>query len=112
MDIVDRVVYVKWFHEQDISIQEFLTIPDDILAKMGLRSRTVSFDKLYSNTVKKEEVIYFKDFSFAYEREKNLDIPSLSIPCGSVVAVIEKMEQVSQLLADVCVAWKRKQAVQ
>lgn len=57
---------------------------------MGLRSRTVSFDKLYSNTVKKEEVIYFKDFSFAYEREKNLDIPSLSIPCGSVVAVIGK----------------------
>lgn len=91
MDIVDRVVYVKnGFIEQDISIQEFLTIPDDILAKMGLRSRTVSFDKLYSNTVKKEEVIYFKDFSFAYEREKNLDIPSLSIPCGSVVAVIGK----------------------
>ena len=52
MDIVDRVVYVKnGFIEQDISIREFLTIPDDIRAKMGLRSRAVSFDKLYSCTV-------------------------------------------------------------
>lgn len=91
MDIVDRVVYVKnGFIEQDISIQEFLTIPDSTLAEMGLRSRTISFDKLYTNAIPKEDVICFKDFSFAYEKKKNLEIPALSIPCGSVVAVIGK----------------------
>lgn len=91
MDIVDRVVYVKnGFIEQDISIQEFLTIPDSTLAEMGLRSRTISFNKLYTNAVPKENVLCFKDFSFAYEKKKNLEIPALSIPCGSVVAVIGK----------------------
>ena len=57
---------------------------------MGLRSRTISFDKLYTNAIPKEDVICFKDFSFAYEKKKNLEIPALSIPCGSVVAVIGK----------------------
>lgn len=45
---------------------------------------------MYSNAVPKEDVIYFKDFSFAYEKKINLEIPALSIPCGSVVAVIGK----------------------
>ncbi|MDO4280078.1 MAG: energy-coupling factor ABC transporter ATP-binding protein [Peptococcaceae bacterium] len=91
MDIVDRVIYVKNGRiDQDISIQEFLAIPADTLASMGLRARTISFDKLSALPAKNTEMIDFKDFSFAYDKEKNLDILSLSIPCGSVVAVIGK----------------------
>lgn len=91
MDIVDRVIYVKdGSIEQDISIQQFLQIPNDTLSKMGLRSRTISFDKLQPCPIKKTKTICFKDFTFAYEKEKNLDIPFLSIPCGSVIAVVGK----------------------
>ena len=94
MDIADRVIYIKnGCIDRDLSIQEFSRIPGSILSQMGLRSRTVSFDKLrpYIAPSKREKKeIQFSDFSFAYNKEQNLDIPFLSIPCGSVIAVIGK----------------------
>ena len=57
---------------------------------MGLRSRKISFDNIQFPAIKSRDYIYFKDFSFSYEKEKNVNIKSLMIPCGSVVAIIGK----------------------
>lgn len=91
MDIADRVIYIKDGKIlQDITINEFKKISIDTLSKMGLRSRKISFDNIQFPAIKSRDYIYFKDFSFSYEKEKNVNIKSLMIPCGSVVAIIGK----------------------
>lgn len=91
MDIADRVIYIKDGKIlQDIPINEFKKISIDTLSKMGLRSRKISFDNIQFPAIKSRDYIYFKDFSFSYEKEKNVNIKSLMIPCGSVVAIIGK----------------------
>ena len=91
MDIADRVIYIKDGKIlQDIPINEFKKISIDTLSQMGLRSRKISFDNIQFPAIKSRDYIYFKDFSFSYEKEKNVNIKSLMIPCGSVVAIIGK----------------------
>ena len=75
---------------QDITIDEFKKLSTNTLEKMGLRSRKISFDNIQTPVIESQDYIHFKDFSFAYEKEKNMDIKSLMIPCGSVVAIIGK----------------------
>lgn len=91
MDIADRVIYIKEGEIlQDITIHEFKKLSTNTLEKMGLRSRKISFDNIQTPVIESQDYIHFKDFSFAYEKEKNMDIKSLMIPCGSVVAIIGK----------------------
>ena len=91
MDIADRVIYIKEGEIlQDITIDEFKKLSTNTLEKMGLRSRKISFDNIQTPVIESQDYIHFKDFSFAYEKEKNMDIKSLMIPCGSVVAIIGK----------------------
>ncbi len=91
MDIADRVIYIKEGKIlQDFTIDQFKKLSTSTLAKMGLRSRRISFDNIQIPTVESRDYIQFKDFSFCYEKEKNVNIESLTIPCGSVVAIIGK----------------------
>ena len=75
MDIADRVIYIKEGKIlQDFTIDQFKKLPTSTLAKMGLRSRRISFDNIRIPTVESRDYIQFKGFSFSYEKEKNVNI--------------------------------------
>ena len=57
---------------QDITIDEFKKLSTNTLEKMGLRSRKISFDNIQTPVIESQDYIHFKDFSFAYEKEKNM----------------------------------------
>lgn len=53
-----------------------------------MRAREISFEGVRLSGAASDEVLYFNDMVFSYGREQALEIPSLKIPCGSIVAVI------------------------
>jgi energy-coupling factor transport system ATP-binding protein len=91
-DIADRIIYMESGEiVKDYSREEFLCLSDDVRSDMGLRF--IDIDSL--NHVKINDsnscsnTIRFEDFKFSFEKkEKVLDINSLEIPEGLIVAII------------------------
>lgn len=67
------------------------TLPEEKLAKMGLRSFSYEHLKI-ENTKEAEASLGIRDFSFRYKnaKKKSLSIDALDLPKASVVAVIGK----------------------
>ena len=89
MDLADRVVIMdRGRIVEDLSIDAFRRLTPQALAERGLRAREISFEGLRLPGEASDEMLYFNDMVFSYGREQALEIPSLKIPCGSIVAVI------------------------
>ena len=89
MYLVDRVVIMEHGRiVDDLPIDDFRRLTPQALTERGLRAREISFDGLRLSRAESDEVLYFNDMVFSYGREQALEIPSLKIPCGSIVAVI------------------------
>lgn len=89
MDLADRVVIMdRGRIVEDLSIDAFRRLTPQALAERGLRAREISFEGVHLSGAVSDEMLYFNDMVFSYGREQALEIPSLKIPCGSIVAVI------------------------
>ena len=90
-EICDRVIYMdKGKILKDLSMTEFQKIDKDEREVLGLR--TLDMDLSYMKPVpfQPDEFMELKDFKFNYGKENVLDIVSLTVPVGSVIAVIGK----------------------
>ncbi len=87
-DLCDRVVYLKKGQiAQDLAGKEFWAFTTDKIREMGLRTLQMHpYAKL--DIAEPRGTIQLKDFSFAYDKEIALNIPSLSLPQGGIIAVI------------------------
>lgn len=88
-DLCDRVVYMKdGCVEQDISMNEFLGYPPELITSLGLRP--VCMDTLKSQTVafQKEGKLVLRNFSFSYEREEAIRISEIILPEHGIIAVV------------------------
>ena len=72
----------------DLPIDDFRRLTPQALTERGLRAREISFDGLRLPGAASDEALCFNDVVFSYGRERALEIPTLKIPCGSIVAVI------------------------
>lgn len=88
-EICDRVIYMKKGKIVfDISMTEFKTFSPERLEELGLR--TMLPEHLQVNQIPEEpsQEILLKNFTFSYRNKAVLDIPSVSLPVGGVIAVI------------------------
>lgn len=90
MEVVDRVVILQNGKiKKDVNIEEFLNYNDTEIASMGLRSKNPGFFREMFALNDKLNMINIKNFAFSYEKKHSLlNIPSLSIPKKSVVAIL------------------------
>lgn len=90
MDVVDRIIILQNGQiERDIDAASFWKYDDTEVIHMGLRSRNPTVFQKNTFHKSKKGVINIYDFSFAYDKKHPLlDIPMLSIPKGSIVAVL------------------------
>lgn len=89
MDLADCVVIMdRGRIVEDLSIDAFRRLTPQALAERGLRASEISFEGVHLSGAVSDEMLYFNDMVFSYGREQALEIPSLKIPCGSIVAVI------------------------
>lgn len=90
MDVVDRIIILQNGQiERDIDAASFWKYDDTEVIHMGLRSRNPTVFQKNTFHKSKKGVINIYDFSFAYDKKHSLlDIPMLSIPKGSIVAVL------------------------
>ncbi|MDR2672295.1 MAG: energy-coupling factor ABC transporter ATP-binding protein [Coriobacteriales bacterium] len=90
--LCDRVIYMRAGRiEQTFTWEELEALPLQKRTSMGLR--VLSLDELKlspSGTVAPlTDTLEFSDFVYTYKRgEKALDIPSISLPRGAVIAVV------------------------
>lgn len=86
MDLVDRVVIMEHGRiVDDLPIDDFRRLTPQALTERGLRAREISFDGLRLPGAASDEALCFNDVVFSYGRERALEIPTLKIPCGSVI---------------------------
>lgn len=89
MDLVDRVLILdRGRIVEELPIDAFRRLTPQELTERGLRAREISFDGLRLPGATSDEEICFNNVVFSYGREYTLGIPTLKIPCGSIVAVI------------------------
>ena len=90
MDVVDRIIILQDGQiEKDIDAASFGEYNDTEVMRMGLRSLNPTLFQEIPSMNQDKSVINIHDFSFAYDKKHPLlDIPVLSIPKGSIVAVL------------------------
>ncbi len=87
VDLADRVLYMeKGCIVQDMPVQSFLKLSEDNLKEMGLRS--VALQCFPVGEAESLPQITIEDFSLTHEKKQVLNIESLKIPKGSIVAVL------------------------
>ena len=88
-EVCDRVICMKdGMISVDIPMDDFCSISDECLQKMGLRPIHGSLPNWQMMTAYGTEAIELHDFRFSYEKEMVLNIDSLKLPSGSIIAVI------------------------
>ncbi len=88
-EVCDRVIYLQEGRVvRDLPAAEFYALPEKQLAQMGLRSLRMEPLRQPVAPVEPEQTIELRDFLFSYGAEPILQIPSLSLPRGGVIAVI------------------------
>ena len=88
-EVTDRVIYMEDGRiVEDVSAQEFWNIPADTIRQRGLRSIVpVSFQEKQP-LHQRHGTLEIKNFYFSYQGVLDLEVPSVSIPAGSVVGII------------------------
>ena len=90
-EICDRVIYMDQGRIiKDVSMEEFKKTKKEELEKLGLRTLDLKLSHEKPAGVQSAKMLEFKDFRFRYEKEPVLNMDPLSVPEGSVVAVIGK----------------------
>ena len=92
-DVCDRVVCMRNGSVTcDTSMAHFKELPDQTIKEMGLRSlfmhMELELNKCERTATKPSGSLILKDFKFTYHDTVALDIDELTIPKGSIVAVI------------------------
>lgn len=86
-DLADRVLYMeKGCIVRDMSMQSFLTLSEDVLCSMGLRS--VSPRCFPVIEPESSPQITIEKFSLIHEKKQVMNIDRLKIPKGSITAVL------------------------
>lgn len=85
--LADRVLYMeKGSIVKDMSMQSFLTLSEDVLHSMGLRSVV---PRCFPNGEPESSIqISIEEFSLIHEKRQVLNIDRLEIPKGSIIAVL------------------------
>ena len=90
-EVCDRVVYLqKGEIAMDLPAAQFYTLPAAQIAQMGLRPLTMGAHACVGTVWDSSDKIELREFSFSYDREPVLQIPSLTFPQGAIIAVIGK----------------------
>lgn len=88
-DICDRVIYMADGEiKMDVSMDQFKKMDKLKLEEMGLRSLDMDLSDLEPIDFQERGTLEFKDFKFKYAGETAIDVENLTVPIGSVVAVI------------------------
>lgn len=88
-EICDRVIYMKDGKVLfDLSINEFLQFSQEQMENLGLRTLSPEKLKVSGNFVSPDRELLLKNFNFSYKNKDALQIPSLSLPVGGIIAVI------------------------
>lgn len=92
MDICDRVLYMKNGEvEKDYSISEFKNMSRDKQKEKGIRSLTsVKLERPPINNLQAKCILQLKNLMYIKKRKEILNIPSMNIQSGKVVAIIGK----------------------
>lgn len=89
IDICDRVVYMADGEIQmDISMNQLKSMDKGRLKEMGLRTLNMEMSDLPDAKFQSNGYLEFKDFKFKYNGRAAINIENLSVPIGSIVAVI------------------------
>lgn len=87
--VIDRVLYMeKGQIIDDLTYEEATGVSVTELIKRGLRPFDLANYPLTENTYDESGEIILSDFEFGYDKRKNLNIKSLSLPQGNIVAII------------------------
>lgn len=88
-ELCDRVVY---FHDGeavwDCTIEEFAACSEEKRLAMGLRMLHRERVSFREEVKEKREELVLKQYHYCYKKEPALNIESLSVPLGAIVAVI------------------------
>ncbi len=88
MDVCDRVLYLKDGQiASDMPVEQFRALPSEKIVEMGLRALQLELPARKLPPVS-AETIQLRDFSFSYDAEPILRIPTLTLPKGGIIAVI------------------------
>lgn len=89
MDVCDRVIYLKNGKiTMDLPAEQFYALSTEQISQMGLRSLRMELPSSAQTFMETADKIELRDFSFAYDKEPILQISSLTLPKGAVIAVI------------------------
>lgn len=90
-EICDRVIYMANGEIQmDVTMDEFKKLDRNILKEKGLRTLDMDLSHLEPVAFKGRGTMEIKDFKFKYNGEVAINMDDISVPLGSVVAVIGK----------------------
>ena len=88
-EVCDRVVYLKDGEiTEDLPAELFYALPAERISQMGLRTLTMECHNCAKTFLESADKMELRDFSFSYDTEPILQIPSLTLPQGAVIAVI------------------------
>ncbi len=73
---------------QDLPAELFYALPAERISQMGLRTLTMECHNCAKTFLESADKMELRDFSFSYDTEPILQIPSLTLPQGAVIAVI------------------------
>lgn len=88
-EVCDRVVYLKDGEiTEDLPAAQFYALSAEQISQMGLRTLTMDCHNCAKTFLESADKIELCDFSFSYDTEPVLQIPSLTLPKGAIIAVI------------------------
>lgn len=89
MDVCDRVVYLKNGKiKRDMPVEQFYMLSAEQISKMGLRTLSMGLPNCIQTSAEIADEIELRNFSFSYDTDPILQISSLALPKGAVIAVI------------------------
>ena len=88
-DLCDRVVYMKDGQVGfDVPMAEFARNTDEQLHQLGLRGLHLEIEDQCKPVYQAAQRMKLENFNFSYDEKDALRIPELSLPVGSIIAVI------------------------
>lgn len=88
-EICDRTIYMKDGKVIfDIPMKEFASFPSEKISKLGLRTLRADNLSIPQKFFNAEETLKLNKIRFSYKEKEVLNIPEISLPIGSIIAVI------------------------
>ncbi|MGG5331689.1 ABC transporter ATP-binding protein [Enterococcus sp. AZ163] len=88
-DICDRMVYMRNGRIHfDKSMNDYFEMPLEEITELGLRPRSLKEIGTKSTHYNGNEIFSLRDFNYRYEDTSVISLPELTLPVGSIIAVI------------------------